>query len=68
MNFMANPGVPKIDFKLYSLAASILNGCGACIDAHTKHLLKLMVLPEAIQSTARIVAVINALSSVLDSP
>ena len=65
MNFMANPGVPKIDFELYSLAASALNGCGACMEAHTKHLLKLDVSYEAIQSTVRIAAVVNALNNVL---
>ena len=63
MNFMANPGVPKIDFELYSLTASIINGCGACMEAHTKHLLKLEASHDAIQSTARIAAVINAVGS-----
>jgi lipoyl-dependent peroxiredoxin subunit D len=62
MNFMANPGVSRTNFELYSLAASILNACEACIQAHTKALIKIGLSKESIQSTAKIVAVINALS------
>src|SRR5690606_39659889 len=29
MNVIGNPGVDKIDFELYSLAVSAINGCGA---------------------------------------
>ncbi len=36
MNVIANPGVDKADFELWSLAVSAINGCGACIDAHEK--------------------------------
>ncbi len=31
MNVIGNPGVAKVDFELYSLAVSAINGCGACI-------------------------------------
>jgi alkyl hydroperoxide reductase subunit D len=36
MNVIANPGVPKDDFELWSLAVSAINGCGLCIDSHEK--------------------------------
>ena len=36
MNVIGNPGVPKTDFELYSLAVSAINGCGACVAAHDK--------------------------------
>jgi len=36
MNVIANPGVDKSDFELWSLAVSAINGCGTCIDAHEK--------------------------------
>ncbi len=36
MNVIGNPGVDKVDFELWSLAVSAINGCGMCIDAHEK--------------------------------
>jgi AhpD family alkylhydroperoxidase len=37
MNIIANPGVDKSDFELWSLAVSAINGCGTCINnAHEK--------------------------------
>ena len=40
MSIIAQPGVDKSDFELWSLAVSAINGCGACIEAHD-HALKL---------------------------
>ena len=34
MNVIGAPGIDKIDFELFSLAVSAINGCGMCIDAH----------------------------------
>jgi alkyl hydroperoxide reductase subunit D len=34
MNIIGNPGVPKADFELWSLAVSAINGCGHCLTAH----------------------------------
>ncbi|PRQ10513.1 alkyl hydroperoxide reductase [Corynebacterium sp. 13CS0277] len=36
MNIIANPGVDKADFELWSLAVSTINGCEACTAAHDK--------------------------------
>ncbi|RUO33603.1 carboxymuconolactone decarboxylase family protein [Aliidiomarina soli] len=60
MNAMANPGVEKVDFELYSLAVSALNGCGMCIDSHVKTLLDHGVSAQAVQSAAKMAAVLNA--------
>lgn len=60
MNAMANPGVDKVDFELYSLAVSVLNGCGMCIDAHVKTLVDNNVSAQAIQSSAKMAAILNA--------
>ncbi len=38
MNVIANPGIEKADFELFSLAVSAINGCGMCIDAHEAEL------------------------------
>src|SRR4051812_41806175 len=32
MNVLANPGAPKEEFELWSLAVSAVNGCGMCMD------------------------------------
>ncbi|MDO4910805.1 MAG: carboxymuconolactone decarboxylase family protein [Corynebacterium sp.] len=34
MNIIANPGVEKADFELWSLAVSTINGCERCTAAH----------------------------------
>ena len=36
MNAVVKPGVDKLDFELWSLAVSAVNGCGMCIDSHEK--------------------------------
>ena len=66
MNVLANPGVEKDDFELWSLAVSVINGCGMCIDAHEQQLLKHDVSKEQIQTAARIASVVHAVATVLD--
>lgn len=65
MNIIGNPGIEKIDFELYSLAISAINGCGMCMDAHVGVLQKAGVSKQGIQSTIRIAAVINATAQAL---
>jgi alkyl hydroperoxide reductase subunit D len=62
MNVMANPGCDKIDFELASLAVSAINGCGMCMESHEKTLKKHNVPALAIQSAARIAAVLHAVA------
>jgi lipoyl-dependent peroxiredoxin subunit D len=66
MNVIANPGVDKADFELWSLAVSAINGCGKCIDAHDQVLRKAGVSREAIQQAVRIASVIHAVAATLD--
>ena len=66
MNVIGNPGVDKIDFELWSLAVSVINGCGMCIDAHEKQLLDHGMTRNEIQTAARIAAVVQAVSAILD--
>jgi lipoyl-dependent peroxiredoxin subunit D len=61
---IANPGIEKADFELFSLAVSAINGCGMCIDSHEKVLLQHGVKPQVIQDAARIAAVIQAVATV----
>lgn len=66
MNVMANPGVDKGDFELWSLAVSAINGCGMCIDAHEAELKKAGFSTEQIQTSVRIAATIAAAAAVID--
>jgi alkyl hydroperoxide reductase subunit D len=65
MNVLANPGVDKADFELWSTAVSAVNGCGMCLDAHEAELKKHGVTAQQIQAALRIAAVVNAVSQVL---
>lgn len=66
MNVIASPGIDKAEFELYALAVSIINGCDFCVTAHEKQLRKAGFGNEAIQSAARIAAVIYAVASLLE--
>jgi alkyl hydroperoxide reductase subunit D len=65
MNILANPGVEKVDFELWSTAVSAVNGCGMCLDAHEAELKKHGVTAQQVQAALRIAAVVNAVSRVL---
>jgi alkyl hydroperoxide reductase subunit D len=65
MNVIGNPGVDKVDFELWSLAVSAINGCGACVDSHERELRKHGLAVESIQAAVRIAAVVKAVASTL---
>lgn len=64
MNVIGAPGIDKVDFELFSLAVSAMNGCGLCIDAHEQVLKKAGVSAETIQNAVRIAAVMKAVATV----
>ena len=66
MNAMANPGVEKADFELWSLAVSAINGCGMCIDSHEAELKKHGLSSEQIQTSVRIAATVAAAAAVIE--
>ena len=65
MNILANPGVEKVDFELWSLAVSAVNGCGLCLDSHEKVLRSHNVTNVQVQAALRIAATVNAVSAVI---
>ncbi|MBL7496451.1 carboxymuconolactone decarboxylase family protein [Frankia sp. CNm7] len=67
MNAIANPGVEKVDFELWSLAASAVNGCGRCLQAHEHELRGREVSREVIQDAIRIASVVHAVAVTLES-
>jgi len=66
MNVIGNPGIDKIDFELWSLAVSAVNGCGMCLDSHEKVVRKAGLSADQIQTALRIAAVVHAAAAVLD--
>ena len=65
MNVIANPGVDKGDFELWSLAVSAVNGCGMCLDSHEEELRKRDFTAAQVQTALKIAAVVNAAAAVL---
>ncbi|MBD3761187.1 carboxymuconolactone decarboxylase family protein [Rhizorhabdus sp.] len=64
MNVIGSPGIEKVDFELFSLAVSAMNGCGLCIDSHEKVLRQHGIGADLIQAAARVGAVIKAAATV----
>jgi alkyl hydroperoxide reductase subunit D len=65
MNVIGKPGVEKVDFELWSLAVSAVNGCGMCIDSHERELRKAGLGAEQIQAAVRIASVVHAVAATL---
>ncbi len=66
MNVIGNPGVEKVDFELWSIAVSAINGCGMCLDSHEKIVRKAGLSSEQVQAALRIGAAVQAAAAVLD--
>ena len=64
MTAMAKPGVDKVDFELWSLVVSAINGCGMCLEAHEK-VCREHLSPEQIQAAVRIAATVHAVARTL---
>lgn len=64
MNVIGSPGIEKVDFELFSLAVSAMNGCGMCIDSHEKVLKQHSVPAQVIQDAVRYGAVLKAAATV----
>jgi alkyl hydroperoxide reductase subunit D len=67
MSIMARPGVEKVDFELWSLAVSAINGCGACMDSHEKVVRHGGLSAEQVQTAVRIAAVVHAVAVTLEA-
>ena len=66
MNIIGAPGIEKVDFELFSLAASAVNGCGMCLDAHERVVVKAGVTTEGVHSVLRIASVMHAVATTLE--
>jgi alkyl hydroperoxide reductase subunit D len=65
MTAMAKPGVDKVDFELWSLVVSAVNGCGMCLESHEKVLRDHGLSAEQVQAGIRIAATVHATARTL---
>lgn len=67
MNVLASHGASKLDFELWSLAVSAINGCGACVDSHEEVLRKHDVPNTTIQAAVRYASIIQSAAIALEA-
>jgi alkyl hydroperoxide reductase subunit D len=60
MNLIANPGVDTVDFELWCLAVSAVNGCGSCVSSHERTVRGAGASAEMVQDVVRVASVIHA--------
>jgi lipoyl-dependent peroxiredoxin subunit D len=66
MSVIGKPGVDKIDFELWSLAVSAINGCGMCMDSHEKVLREAGVTSAIVHTAVRFAAVVQSAAVALE--
>jgi len=66
MNGLRGHGVEEVDFELWALAVSAINGCGKCVDAHENVVRQKGATEELVAAVVRVAAVIHAIGVVLD--
>ena len=67
MNVLRTHGVDPIDFELWALAVSAINGCGKCVDAHEKVVREKGATEETVLAIVRVASVLHAIGGVLDA-
>ena len=66
MNRIARPATSKADFELFSLAASAINGCEACVQSHEKAVLDGQLSEDQVHDAIRIAATMHAAAVALE--
>ena len=66
MNVILQHGADPVDFELWSLAVSAINGCGKCIVSHERVLIEKGVNEETITAAIRIASVVSAIAAVFN--
>lgn len=67
MNVIRTHGGDPVDFELWCLAVSAVNGCGACVDSHERVVRQKGLTEEAVAAAVRIASVVHALAVVLET-
>jgi alkyl hydroperoxide reductase subunit D len=67
MQVIGKHGTDPVDFELWCLSVSAVNGCGVCVESHEKVLRDKGVTEETVLAAVRIAATIHALAAVFDA-
>lgn len=68
MNRLARPATTKVDFELYALAVSAINGCETCVRAHENVVIEGGLSEDHVHEAIRIASVIYAAANALELP
>ena len=66
MNRLVQPATNKVDFELFSLAVSAINGCEMCIRSHEKAVIDGGLTPDHVNDAVRIAATMQAAAVALE--
>jgi lipoyl-dependent peroxiredoxin subunit D len=66
MNRMVRPAGSKLDFELFALAVSAVNGCGACMAAHERVVTEGGLGEDQVHDAVRIAAAVHAAAVALE--
>jgi len=66
MNRMVKPAGTQVDFELFSLAVSAINGCGTCLEAHERVVTAGGLTEDQVHDAVRIAATVHAAAVALD--
>jgi alkyl hydroperoxide reductase subunit D len=67
MNRLVRPATNAVDFELFSLAVSAINGCGTCIESHEKVVVTKGLTEEQVHDAVRIAATVHAAAVALEA-
>lgn len=67
MNAIRTHGVDQVDFELWCLAVSAINGCGACVASHDRVVRDKGLGEEGVIEAIRVASVIHAVAGVLNA-
>ena len=67
MNGLRGHGVEEVDFELWSLAVSAINGCGKCLDAPERVVREKGATEELVMAVVRVAAVVYAIGAAVDA-
>ena len=65
MNIIANPGVDKANFELWSFAVSSINGCSHCVAAHEHTLREAGIGRESVLEALKAAAIISGVAQAI---
>lgn len=67
MNRLSKPATTKVDFELFSLAVSAINGCGTCMQAHEKVVTEGGLSQDQVNDAVRVAATVQAAAVALEA-